>query len=352
VPGSSYDDKVRVYALADPARIFEVRDAVKAAVLEALQVPPANKYVVTISQSSGWLDYAVDGELWVRKAPPALRTQSDAVKAAESTLAHLEAKCSGANPRWPLTSIPLLPPVSLLNRIGAAAVPRPDGSAWDHWLYRAEPRLQLDGGARTMAGVYGAQIEVRIGHLGQVIGVRSRWRPITGERKFTDLLPYRPPAPNRVDPNEERQPPILNYLLEGNGTPQYYLAPYYFSSNGDDIQMSGATSWSLTVSFGRTAQDESHMTITALAQGGSGNYRYNWAVYSLPDVDDGFQELGAGQEDMVKSLEGQAITSSIQLPNGHYTVMVNVKDRKTGAFKHFQQQVFSSPFLSSTQLVA
>ena len=64
---------------------------------------------------------------------------------------------------------------------------RPDGSAWDHWLYSAEPQLALDGGSKTRAGVFGAQIEVRIGQEGQPIGVCSRWTPLSGERKFTDL---------------------------------------------------------------------------------------------------------------------------------------------------------------------
>lgn len=342
---AGYDDKARIYALADPATIFEARDTIKSAVFGALQVAPSEKQRFTISESSGWFEYVFEGELWERKSPPALPTQAEALKAAESMLRKLSSKCSNGNRDWPeqLNGISLLPPVNLLKRVGAQAVGRPDGSAWDHWLYRAEPQLNVDGGGRNKVSVYGAQVEVRIGHLGHVIGVRSRWRPITGERKVTDFLPFRGPAPDGGGgPGDKRQPPILNYLLEGDGIPQYYLAPYYFSTDGEDIQMFAASGWSLTVDVGRTAQDDSRMTLTALAQGGSGDYRYNWGAYSLSDL--GFRELGAGHTDLVDSLDGRATSSSIQLDNGHYTVMLNVKDRRTGAFRHYQQQVFSSPF--------
>jgi hypothetical protein len=339
-------------AQVDPAGLFEARDFIQSCVFGALQVAPSAKTRFSISESSGWFDYEFEGELWNRIAPPALPTQADALKAAEGILAKLEQSCSSANRDWPerLRGISILPPVNLLGRIGVRAVGRPDGSAWDHWLYRAEPRLYVDGGARTTVGVFGAQVEVRIGHMGQVISIRSRWRPISGERKRADFTAFRPPAENDTSwTGESPQPPILNFLLEGDGIPQYYLAPYYFSTDGNDITMSSASKWSLTVDVGRTAQNELQMTLTALAQGGSGDYRYNWAVYSLNDLMNGFRELGSGQSSMVDSLDGRAVGSSVQLENGHYTVMLNVKDRATGAFRHYQQQVFSSVFSSASQ---
>ena len=85
------------------------------------------------------------------------------------------------------------------------------------------------------------------------------------------------------------------------------------------------------------------MTLTALAQGGSGRYRYRWACYALASSE-GIRELGAGRSAQVATVTGDATASSVELENGYYVVLVNVKDLATGAFKHHQQQVFASPF--------
>ena len=177
----------------------------------------------------------------------------------------------------------LLPRVSMLRRAGLHAVPRPDWSAWDHWLYRAEPQLALDGGSKTRAGVFGAQVEVRIGHRGQPISLRSRWTPLSGEQKFTDLSPFRPPH-GHEEPhghedsgakNRSETEPFINFLLEGDGIPQYYLAPYYLSLESHHTDMISASPFSLTVDVGRTKQGKTTMTLTALARGGSGDYAYH-----------------------------------------------------------------------------
>jgi hypothetical protein len=347
---SPYDEKMRIHALADPARIFSARQTITRAVLEALQVTASDRHGVTLSESSGWLDYAAEGELWDRVAPPALPDKAAALKAAEGAIRQIDKACSAMNPQWPqsLQEVALLPPVGLLRRAELVAVPRPNGSAWDHWLYRAEPQLLLDGGAIRRAGVYGAQLEVRIGHLGQVIGVRSRWRPLAGERLMAEPSEFveQEEGGSGDDEHEQKQPPIVNFLLEGDGLPQHYLAPYYFQTDGHDIVMSSASNWSLTLDIGRTRQDEERMTLTALAQGGSGDYLYNWAIYSLADFDEGFRELGGGRVEAVQSRDGKAAASSIDVDNGHGIVMVNVRDRATGAFKHFQQQIYSSAFVS------
>jgi hypothetical protein len=351
ISSNSYDDKVRIYALANPAAIAQEGEAIQRAVFEAMQIVATDRHRLTVSASSGWIDYVAIGELWERKVSPSLPEPAAALKAAESLLVKIEQKCSDANDKWPerLRGISLLPPVGLLRRASLRVVPRHDGSAWDHWLYRAEPQLLLDGGAKTRAGVYGSQIEVRIGHLGQIITLRSRWRPLSGERIFADLSPFQPPTEtdSQSSPDRKLQPPFVNFLLEGDGLPQHYLAPYYFQTDGHDITTSSASPWSLTVDIGRIEQGESQMTLMALAQGGSGDYRYNWAVYSMPDIEEGFRELGSGRTQVVDSADGKAMASLLDFANGHYIVMLNVKDRSTGAFKHHQQQVFSSAFLST-----
>jgi hypothetical protein len=349
--GSSYDGKARIYAFANPVVIAQQSDAIQRAVFEALQVQPSSRQRFTLSESSGWFEYLAVEELWDRKAPPALPEQADALKAAEAALAAIEQKCSGANKAWPdaLRGVQLLPPVNMIRRAGLHAVARPDSSAWDHWLYRGEPQLLLDGGALTRAAVFGAQVEVRIGHKGQVIHVRSRWRPLSGERILADMTSLPETASNaNSNGGGDRPASILNFLLEGDDVPQYYLAPYYFLTDGDDVTTVSASPWSLTADIGRTGQGESQVTLTALAQGGSGDYLYNWAVYSPIDIAEGIRELGPGRSDIVETEGGQARTSAIDLDNGLYVAMLNIKDRATGAFKHHRQTVFSSPFQASS----
>ena len=83
---SEYDDKIHLYALANPGDFLLESDAVTRAVLEALEVPAAPNHRVRLSQSA-WLDYTVVDELWTRRAPPALPSAEEAQKAAEAMLA-------------------------------------------------------------------------------------------------------------------------------------------------------------------------------------------------------------------------------------------------------------------------
>lgn len=349
---SEYDEKVRLYALADTRLLIQESDAITKFVFNALQVKPSVRRRLNISPSSGWLDYAALDELWERSSPPALPNQRDALKAAENLLTELEQSCSDANRDWPdrLRGIALLPPVGMLRRVDLKAVVRSDGSS-DHWLYRAEPQLALDGGSKKRVGVFGAQIEVRIGQGGQPIGVCSRWTPLSGERKFTELSPYHPPNEDN-DADHGSQPGnsdlAIKYLLQGAGIPQYYLAPYYLCAEEHGLSIVSASPFSLTVAIERTKQGSSRMTLAALARGGSGDYAYNWAAYSMTRMNDGIREIGGGKSHAVEGVDGQAVASSIEIDNGSYVILLNVQDRVTGAFKHQQQQIFSHPFLSES----
>jgi hypothetical protein len=274
---NGYDDKIRLYALADVSLFVEQSATIRRLVLQALQVAPDDRKRVTISPGSGWFEYTALDELWVRSAPPALPSQADALKAADGVLSRLEQACSDANPAWPekLRGRALLPSVNLLRRAELCALLRADGSGFDHWLYRAQPQLALNGGSKTRAPVFGAQIEVRIGHMGQPISVRSRWTPLAAQQKFTDLSAYSPP-PHAGDgtANGNQAQPLLAFLLEGEGIPQFYLAPYYFLVDDHGATAVSATPFSLTVDIERMKQDDETITIAALARGGSGDYIY------------------------------------------------------------------------------
>lgn len=338
---SDYDQQVYVYALADPAVFVRESAAIARFVYGALKTAPSAKIRIVISPDSGWFEFTATDELWIRQAPPYLPTRAEAQKAAETILTDIEKACSDANPAWPkgLKGLALLPPVVNLKLATLALVARQDGRGLDHWLYRAEPRLVLDGGGRNTVGVFGAQVEVRIGHMGRPISVRSRWTPLSGEKILTPLSRYQTPE----DADGELQPPFINYLLDGDGVPQFYLAPYYFASDGHDIGVSSASPFSLTVDVARVGQTRTDLTLIALASGGSGAYLYNWATYSLLAIEDGIREIGTGDKIRIENADASRIT----IENVPCVMLLNVKDKSTttGAFKHCQYQVFPSPQL-------
>jgi hypothetical protein len=353
--GTDYDSKYRIYALANVALFLDQLDVIQRLVLGALHVSVSPRRRVSISPAGGWFDYNNLDELWNRRSPPALPSKDEAVKAAEDILSRIEKACSDANPDWPKTlrGRALLPPVNLLQRVTCDARVRPDGSAWDHWLYRAQPRLPLDGGSTTRVPVFGSQVEVRIGHRGMPVSVCSRWTPLAQAQKLVDRSPYvaradgEPATANKPDP-------LLAFLLEGEAVPQFYLAPYYFDIDTHGASGVSASPYSLTVDVAPTKVNAETTIVAALAQGGSGDYIYNWARYSMSRYEEPLRVLGPGRTHSVVSAGARATAASIELESGACIVVVNVKDRATGAFKHQAAQIYPSllPILNDDSAAA
>jgi hypothetical protein len=345
-----YDEnQARIYAFADPAPFRQNRDAIARIVQGALGVTQLDPESVDISEGSAWLVYRAAGELMTRPHP-VLPSRDDAVRIAREALATLERACSAGNETWRKTAgnAPLLPPVRELSEAALAAVPRPDGSTYDHWLYRLSPTLTLDGAGRRRALVLGAQVEVRIGHQGRVIGLNSRWHPLSGAVKYAPITAFAPLPGESNDGAAGSQPPPIQYVLDGEDAQQYYLAPYYARVEEHVLGLYSASPWSLTVDIGRVRQGASTMTLVALAEGGSGDYAYHWGAFA--DIGLGaFVDLDRGH-----ASQNNRSASQIELPNGAYVVVLNVLDRATGAFKHHRQIVASSPIESpdTEELVA
>jgi hypothetical protein len=339
----AYDDKVRIYGLVDPARLQQQSSAITQAIQSALGGD--TNTTVALSDASGWVSYEAPGELWTRPHP-ILVSRDQALKIAETYLDAVATLCSDANDRWPkaLKGIALIPRQSFCRRISLSAVLRPDGSTFDHWLYRAQPQLVVDA-KQNVAPVSGAHIEVRVGHLGKVIHFRARWQPLSGDKIPADRLAFR--APKTPSGETAPQAPLLMYQLDGDGSQQYYLAPYYFQASDHVLVMSSASPWSLTVDIGRTNQGSKSMTLLAAVAGGSGDYDFNWAAYSAAGYQRNFKLLGSGTTRRVQSeSSGQLAASEIELANGAYVVLLNVKDRSTGAFRHHQQLIMSTACMS------
>ena len=333
--------EVRIYGLANPLLLYDESDSIGRIVLRVLGVTDAGRHAVTISDSSGWLQYEDRFERFDRSDPPRLPDANLARQAAESLLRMLAAALSPVGTEWPanLRGITPLPPV--FRPAGLLFIASPRGTVSDHWLFRAQAYLTASGDGRVSAPVLGGQVEVRIGDSARIIGYVGRWRALSGEIL---RVPMTQSASNTAEDGASAPPPRLTYALEGDGIPQYYLAPYHLTENGDDLALTSASQYSLIVNLVQE-DTEDGTELTAFVSGGSGDYAFSWATYSFDDVlDVGIKDLGPGRaRSLSNEVEGGPAVSSINVSLAARVVLLNVKDRATGAFKHHQEQIFSRP---------
>jgi hypothetical protein len=332
----SADRLASVYALASPASVVAAEDGVRRALFALLGVSDTERHRVRVSPASGWIEYADVEALWGERPRHAFPEPTSARDRAEAFLRDLRATFA-ALPRvtGDLDPRALLPPLA---PVECTAVPDRSGRGWDHCLYRAQPRLPVTRGGRSV-DVIGTHVEVRVGDGGRVVGLMSRWRPLSGERTEAELA--HPPADKRSHGTAE---PALVYVLDGDGVPQYYLAPYYLmpSEHGG---LTSACAYALTVELVvRPLPDDPGARVTAVVAGGSHRYRFAWARQRMEgsDDDEGFVDLGEVAAKQVQDDAGRVLgASAVSIPPGAWIVFVNVKDVATGAFKHYQEIVFT-----------
>lgn len=340
----------RVFALADPRALAGQRSWAARLLMRRLGVRPGAERFFDISASSGWLCYEEPAALWPATPPSLVPRAADAKAIAERTLRELsydlsvrtdpelEARC-GATALLPVS----LRPVEL------ALVAHPDDRYPAHWLYRAVPCVSLASGESVP--VYGAGVAVRIGHRGRVVSLHSNFRPVTRERITTTVTdfaaawaahPFRHEhegADGHGHSHDELPPHELVYLQEGEGIPQFYIAPFYLARNGHVFSLVSASEWSLAVEF--LPEDHAEGTrLTAVVLGGSGDYQFNWALADPTRA--GFIELGSGELARgTADSDFSGRVSTVDVAKGAYLFMVNVRDARTGAFRHAQQEYVS-----------
>jgi hypothetical protein len=231
-------------------------------------------------------------------------------------------------------------------------VMKPDKSSFDHWICRYS--IQATAGTTTVQSIpiFGMSLELRIGKKGAIIGFNVQWRPAL-RTTYAEIYPYEKFAFLLLDsdnPDNTDNPYAgrMLYVYDGAAGNQYYLAPYYFSASDDHVRLSPASKFSLVVKI--ITQDSSDGTqLTGIAYGGSRNYYdFNWAYWNLDTAwgnegERGQVVVGPGNVSAQNDETGSSMQSKLVLPKGYYTVMLNVTDRRTGAYRHFQQNVYSSP---------
>ena len=253
-------------------------------------------------------------------------------------LSQYRQEAPGPRPHARETPPPLRPVETLL-------AARPDRSGWDHWLYRAQP--QLDNNAGSKLDVVGTAIEIRVGDGGTITNVSWRFRALTGQSTSSPSQSLEIANDEDGNPRENRQ----IYVLDGDGVPQYYLSPYHIVNVEDEYALVPACAHSLVVELGVIARDDGSSDVTAVTMGGSGNYEFNWGFYTYDDpwLERGVQDLGSGDSSEVQDDHKARLTiSTINVPSSAGVIMVNVRDRSTGAFKHHAQPLFGYPKIALT----
>jgi hypothetical protein len=229
-PGAPVESAVSVWALADPAGVLAQKAGIEKALRGALGAYDTTRHQVTIA--AGLICHEDKVGLW-GTGGEALPSEAEALSIAAATMKKVTTALSPAGaPELfaQLGQVELMPsrvrPVDLL-QVGA-----PEGQAPDHWLVRSRPQLPLRPGGEA-TDVLGALIEVRVGPAGAILGYLSRWRPVGPDKAEVALAS--PPADEDGGASSSGEPPApsaaaaepkILYLLEGETTPQFYLAPF------------------------------------------------------------------------------------------------------------------------------
>lgn len=341
------EEKVYVHWLASPASMAEATAGIRRALFQVLGVSDPGRHVVNVSPSSGNVSYIDTQEVWRRGPPPdLLPSPAKARAAAEGFLRELGQALERSQRDLP-TELERVVFVPRLQSPEIVAVSRPDAGAWDHWLYRAQPRLPLGDG--RWVRLEGAYVEIRIGHGGQIVSYSAMWQPILANRFKTELRP--PPqvhgAHSHIEGADRRRresAPVLVYPWEGDAVPQHYLAPFYVVADEHHQGLASATPYSLVAEIVWRPHDEERTEVMVVVEGGSGRYDFGFATYRPEDLWEVGLTIRQGRTRTVRTAEGDELDAGVvRIPNGAYVVMANVRDRETGAFRHVQQQVVSSP---------
>lgn len=328
-------ERVRAYALAGSAAIEPTISTVEASLRTQFGIADRARLEIAV-HPNGFINAFDTRELWERNVPPSLPSAKQAEARAKAFLAGLAQQLAPlAIGETPLIYLPPLPaqPLELL------AVAAPGKRHWDHWLYRTQPKLAPGYGQRAVS-VFGSQIEVRVGHGGSIIGYCARWRPITGQTRGVAAVPLSAAHHDHHGPTSSNPSAGLVYVLEGAMIPQHYLSTYHVISSGHHFDFVSASELSLVIRF-TLDDDEDSTGVTAIVEGGSGEYDFDWCAFPMLDPFGDRIDLGSGT---LSTDERDFTSSRIRIAKGAWRMILHVIDRVTGAFKHYQELVFSSPF--------
>jgi hypothetical protein len=343
---------VRVYTLAKPDVLIDNAQRIGGE-LFGMRDLRDDQRTFSIYAASGYLFYADYNELWQNTAGMELPMDKGEVeKIARGFLETANRKIVASRPLRQ-ARVPALFPSDIRPIWIGRAVPG-SSSIPDHWLCQFGVYLAAD---RERTGrVEGATIDLRIGRKGKVIGLSSRWRPITGDTLSSDPVdpatrttiyadspmairkpdagtitpiakPTALPSASEVSEQDADSPWEYLFWLADENAPQTFLAPVLLQRAGHEGEVEAASQHSLNAEIWQRNSGE-QLEVLAVVDGGSGNYEYEWGYWLHDSVfDDGIQLMGNSQ--------------TASLDRGVYNVLLFVRDKLTGAVAQTEKVVFS-----------
>lgn len=339
-PPNTHFGAVRVYTLADPFALAASAPLI-AAELFGMRDLADGERTFSVNPTSGYLFYADYGELWHNDAGGGLPADpGGAERLARGFFADANRKIVG-NRRLRRERVPALFPADLRPFWMGRAVPK-SSTVPDHWL--CQFAVYLAAGRNITGRVEGATIEVRIGRAGRIIGLSSRWRPLSGDLLSDEpadpaaskplsaapagairkpvagsIPPIARPAPSPIAPAaaEPEPPPEYLFWLADESAPQRFLAPVLLHRDGHGGELEPASAHSLRVEILQRSAGGA-IEVLAVVEGGSGKYEYQWGAWRQDTFfDEGLQLLGTSQ--------------TASLAGTHHNVLLHVRDPLTGA---------------------
>jgi hypothetical protein len=211
----------------------------------------------------------------------------------------------------------------------------------DHWLFQMN--VELSSGMLSKSNenwklpVFGGVLEFRIRErtdniLGGIVGFNFKFRPYKTKRNVRLISPPKDDLSQKDKDNTASS--FLAFMLDGEGSPQTFLCPYFISLNDDEGEINPASEYSLCVDI--IQENFGSSKIRGLVRGGSGQYEYHWSRWNPDDIFDLFKDGKSsipfrGDNDSPKFDEKDAGIngiSSAELPVGVHNVILIVEDKK------------------------
>jgi hypothetical protein len=189
----------------------------------------------------------------------------------------------------------VIPPPSWLKHAGTYLVRNDKHDQPDHWLCKFQVEVATPDGRKLPA--HSSSIDVRLGEESasggggpapqyEVIGFRSRWRPVYAHYPVKQFLPDTGEPGH--DPTEAQsaghahldETTLLAYMLADETVPQFNLLPYEATVSGEHhMSVLPASKDSLWVEM-KVSRAGGKYKIQALVMGGSGNFKAQWGFWN------------------------------------------------------------------------
>lgn len=319
-------ETIRVYRLADPAPLVERRAAIAEALFPDVRGDGPRR-ALRVAPATGALAYLDRSELWKPGARRALPPHGEAAtKAASDFLRGAIERLARAPGLERLAPLP-----DRAEPISARGVVHREGGRIDHWLCVFGVSLYPSAKARTAARVMGAALEVRVGDEGKIIGLVSRWRPLAREAPIERRFE---PVPANLAPRE------LVYRAIGAAGEPALLAPYHFGRDeeeDDGGDFYPASDRSLVAEIIQRPSSGG-VSVGCVVAGGSDDIEFRWSYWEPTAV---FERGRQSLPSVPVRLGDRVAASRARLPRGVYALVVDIRDRRSGASLQIERMIFT-----------